>query len=195
MYHSDDNIIQTIRCQIEIHYHALIASASFWPSAVSNFTYHPVGEIFYLQPNVTVKLSIIRSGPFTIVVTSMILVNVILRTPMMMMIQRWMIFSQQNHISVRMIMTMPTNSLMNTNKVKDNKVQQHRSYKSSWIIWSKVTECLSNCTMISNICSMSISAVITLTNLPNLRVVNHLSKRMNQHTMLLIYALNIGTLC
>jgi hypothetical protein len=52
----DDNIIQTIRCQIEIlHSHALIANASSQPSAVSNFTYRPVGEILYPQPNVTVK--------------------------------------------------------------------------------------------------------------------------------------------
>ena len=40
-------------------------------------------------------------------------------------------FSQQNHVSVWMIMTMPTTSLMNMSKVKDNKVRQHQSYKSS----------------------------------------------------------------
>jgi len=46
-----------------------------------------------------------------------------------MMIQRWTIFSQQNHSSVQRIMKMLTISLMIMKNVKDNKVQQLQSYK------------------------------------------------------------------
>jgi hypothetical protein len=50
----------------------------------------------------------------------MMSVNAILRN-VMMMIQIWMIFSQQNHVSVWMIMKMPTFSLMNMSKVNTTK--------------------------------------------------------------------------
>ena len=61
------------------------------------------------------------------IMTSMDFLKAFLQTAMM--IQRWTIFSQQNHSSVQRIMKMLTISLMIMKNVKDNKVRQLQSYK------------------------------------------------------------------